>query len=386
MASFQLRRWRGVRSYALCAAVTVFAVLVYQCGRLSVITRPQHVRDELRTSERRTLRRTASGVFIPFSDLPVELISSVSAQTLYWEDTDVLDPFGTAKRDSLPAGEHPSAERYFGRLLPVTLEIPIVKLTNFDPPFRMFTLNPRSEGYGGASFELHRRGMFEDDIIRRISMHIRNLCRSEAGLFIDVGTNIGFFSMLAASWGCKVIGFEANPMLHGLVRNSAVLNGFDQVTIIPHGAGPMRSKVYVNNRNTCPACSSMTTETDPHAVQIEIVDISSYIHERPLFMKIDIDGYEIGALEGALTMIRKYKLPLGYVEFNPQWWYRGSIAPERGANVLKELSDLGYTFSRIDGSTYPLDEILANINVSKANSLVGDPNIFFSLSSERRVF
>ena len=104
--------------------------------------------------------------------------------------------------------------------------------------------------------------------------------------------------MLAASWGCRVLDSRQTP-LHELVRNSAMLNGFHHVTVVPHGAGTQRERVLVNNKLTCPGCSSLTSADDPDAMEIMLVDISSYVEERPVFMKIDIDGYEIGALEGA---------------------------------------------------------------------------------------
>jgi len=339
----------------------------------------QHLKHGLGAAE---ASHISEDVFIPFSNISEELFSSVAAKvrsSLAWEAAGALDPFVLVLRGRLPDGELPSADKPFGTLLPVILKIPVVNLTTLDPPFYMFTLDPRSEGYGGASLELHRRGKFEDAIIQRISTHVRDACRSKGGLFVDVGTNIGFFSMLAASWGCKVIGFEANSMLHGLVQNSAKLNGFDQITVIPHGAGPTRQKVLVNNKKTCPSCSSMTTKTDPDAIEIEMVDISSYIHERPLFLKIDIDGYEIGALEGALAMLRKHRLPNGYVEFNPQWWERSSITRDRGIKLVNEMSKLGYVFSHTDGSAYPLREILSGINLSTPDSSVGSADLFFSL-------
>jgi hypothetical protein len=134
----------------------------------------------------------------------------------------------------------------------------------------------------------------------------------------------------------------------------------------------------------------LTTKDDPHAVQVELVDISSYVSTDPVFMKIDIDGYEVGALEGALKFMREKTLPKGYVEFNPHLWHRGDgISLERGVTVIQAMSDMGYSFSHLDGEVrilwmksfleYPLDEIVSGIRSSEADVQGNfDPNIYFS--------
>ena len=358
--------WRSLLHVSACRRLT--SILYVQVFLLLVIYR------YIVVPTAREQPGIVSAVFVPFSELPRNVLSAVASSA----HREPLDPFVAVSREDPTSGQ-PSSERPFGSLVSVLLKLPLVHLTQLEPPFQMFTLDPRSEGYGGPSFELHRRGMFEDEIVERLSMTLQSACRAKQSLFIDVGVNIGFFSLLAASWGCSVIGFEANPTLRGLVQNSADLNGFDRFMIVPHGAGPTRSKVFVNNKRTCPACSSVTTETDPDAVQIELVDISSYIHERPMFMKIDIDGYEIGALEGALAMIRKFKLPHGYVELNAHWWQRSGISHERGTRLITQLSDLGYTFSHADGSPYPVANILEDIKRAKPDQPAGDCNVFFSL-------
>ena len=298
-----------------------------------------------------------------------------------WKGARSLDPFAEQLSRRPPEGELKTVGGPFGRLLNIPVQIPVVR-TELDPPFYMFTRDPRSEGWGGVSFELHRRGKFEDAIAERISQEVSDICRSSGGLFIDVGTNIGFFTMLAASWGCRVLGFEANSALHELVRNSAMLNGFHHVTVVPHGAGPKRERVLVNNKRTCPGCSSLTSADDPDAMEIMLVDISSYVEERPVFMKIDIDGYEIGALEGALDFIRKYKLPRGYVELNPWWWHRGrGVTLERGQQLLQELNSIGYEFSHTNGSRYSFESLISDVKSTIVDSPYEgvDTNLFFSL-------
>ncbi len=45
-------------------------------------------------------------------------------------------------------------------------------------------------------------------------------------LVVDVGAHIGWFSMLAASYGCRVLAFEPQPHAHPFINASIVLNGW----------------------------------------------------------------------------------------------------------------------------------------------------------------
>ncbi len=339
------------------------------------------IQSALSTAGEAAPRPSARNALTPRFFLPRATIRQIRAS---WNTSPHFDPFGDTTPRRVPVGEAPSVggRGPFGRVVRVSYDVPVVK-TQLSPPFYIFTQNPQHEGWGGVSFELHRRGLFEDAIVDRVARDVSKVCSSSGGLFIDVGTNIGFFTLLAASWGCKVFGFEANSDLHELVRNSAALNGFDdRVTVIPYGAGPKREKVFVNNKRTCPGCSSLSTQDDPDSVEVQLVDISSYITEAPVFMKIDIDGYEIGALEGAMDFIRRYRLPYGYVELNPWWWHRGDgVTIERGERLLMDLHTLGYLFSHTDGTPYSFHELIADVRKTVQDSPYHgvDTNVFFHL-------
>lgn len=47
-----------------------------------------------------------------------------------------------------------------------------------------------------------------------------------APLVVDVGAHVGWFSMLAASYGCRVILFEPQPHAHPFLNATITLNGW----------------------------------------------------------------------------------------------------------------------------------------------------------------
>ena len=72
----------------------------------------------------------------------------------------------------------------------------------------------------------------------------------------------------------------------------------------------------------------------------------------------------------------------GYVEFNPQLWYKGDsgIALERGVEVMKSISTMGYSFSHLDGRPYGLREIVSGVRSARPDveSSTLDSNIYIS--------
>jgi FkbM family methyltransferase len=78
-------------------------------------------------------------------------------------------------------------------------------------------------------------GLYEHDLSRRVAELGR-----KGGMMVDVGANLGYFSLLWASsrFGNKSIAIEASPRNLDLLLRNVVLNGFDkQIQIVPCAAG-----------------------------------------------------------------------------------------------------------------------------------------------------
>lgn len=95
-----------------------------------------------------------------------------------------------------------------------------------------------------------RRGRYyEMKVIRRFNTILKPIEPSEKIMVVDVGANIGYFSLLTAAHGHRVVSFEINPA--NIVRfcESASLNRFtDRIHIVQRGVSAVAGKpllVYV---------------------------------------------------------------------------------------------------------------------------------------------
>ena len=139
--------------------------------------------------------------------------------------------------------------------------------------------------------------------------------------FVDIGANIGFFTILAASIvGDKgrVIAVEPNPDNIQLLLASIVRNGCKNVRVLPFAASDRESvfELVVGGSN-----GNIVDPGNPnqHSVYTQSIVLDEYLskYESIDAVKIDVEGHEPKVLRGFKTLLRKC-LPAMVTEFHPK--------------------------------------------------------------------
>ena len=166
--------------------------------------------------------------------------------------------------------------------------------------------------------------------------------------FLDIGANIGYFSLLAASVVGeigKVICFEPNVQNLRLLHASVLENGFQHVQVFPLAASDSRHLLKLQSFGSNGALAAAPSEPSNYQfVQSVAVDDLVSTEGRVHVIKMDIEGYESFALRGMRQLIARHR-PILFTEFNV-WTLRhyGGIEPEF---FLNELINLGFLISAI---------------------------------------
>lgn len=103
--------------------------------------------------------------------------------------------------------------------------------TNTNPSFLILTLSPKSDVW--ISNQLVRRGWWESAIEKTFEEVLDDVFKkpnAECNM-IDVGGNLGFFSLLSAAYGCQVSTFEVQPEMVERIKASATINGFKNIQV-----------------------------------------------------------------------------------------------------------------------------------------------------------
>ncbi len=177
----------------------------------------------------------------------------------------------------------------------------------------------------------------------RLSRRVVELA-SAGGLFVDVGANLGYFSLLWAAGhpDNRCVAFEASATNVDLLRRNVRRNGFEQrIHVLPVAAGESRGTVRFDPgplEQTGWGGIAASGATD--GVLVEMVRVDEVIgDEQVALLKIDIEGAEAWALKGCDRLLKQHAVrELWFEQNKPR--SRALGIPERAA--LDYLSTLNY--------------------------------------------
>jgi FkbM family methyltransferase len=229
---------------------------------------------------------------------------------------------------------------------------------------------PRSVGIGILSaISWHGTEGFEPHTWATLQLLIQR-----SGTFIDIGSNIGFYSVLAKRLAPQidVLSFEPVPALCEQSRkfhrsNNVPANIYQVALSNTDGL----AKLYQPIERECDETSASTLVTDSWQARKSHVElivqtakldtfVSNRTLRRPITIKIDVEDHEAAVLRGAADTIRKFR-PLIVCEILPRPVRPGGrlgsevipIAEQHGnAETVTVLSAIDYTAFAITSVGY----------------------------------
>ncbi|MGA2741624.1 MAG: FkbM family methyltransferase [Bryobacteraceae bacterium] len=177
-------------------------------------------------------------------------------------------------------------------------------------------------------------------------------------VFVDVGANIGFFTLLARSLvgrGGRVYAFEPNPRNTALLHLSLEANSFQDVELFPFAlADSARLFVYdAQGSNGVITAFDGDLKTLASRMVIRSVNLDQLLQmDRCDVVKIDVEGAEGLAIRGAMRTIQAHH-PMIFSEFSPP--QLESVSRISGERYLGLLFAEGYFVSIITPSSGLVD-------------------------------
>ncbi|MEN3975663.1 FkbM family methyltransferase [Emcibacter sp. SYSU 3D8] len=202
-------------------------------------------------------------------------------------------------------------------------------------------------------------------------------------LFVDVGANIGMYSILAsATAGARSIAIEPVPVTFADLTSNIRLNGIDdRVEARNLGVGDkpgvLRFSADKGGMNHV-----LTADTAGDGLALPVVTIDSLMAGRDCtMMKMDIEGYELPALRGATATLENPSLKALIVEMNESGLRYGN--PDRDVHAF--ILGFGFRPCQYDPATRTLTPI-EGLSRHGLNALyVRDPSASSTLAAGRRI-
>jgi FkbM family methyltransferase len=206
-------------------------------------------------------------------------------------------------------------------------------------------------------FSLFMNGAFEPTTRARVEAQLR-----PGDLFVDVGANVGIFSIMAANNGAQVVALEPNPSICAELLANRAVNGLDvplrvvsvaadeRVDIVPFGV-PCAA-----NRGTSRQVETEAGDT-VHAPTMPLASICARLGEEKIrLVKIDVEGAELRVLRGLLegpSALRPEAIVFEYLPDHFQY-------AETPHGLIDYLEAAGYVVETLNGAPYdrrgPIEE------------------------------
>lgn len=177
--------------------------------------------------------------------------------------------------------------------------------------------------------------------------------------FVDVGANIGYFTLLAASLGARAIAYEPTPKVFERLRENIALNGFRDVTPVNAAVAEKNGRVKLYKSEEDPEANSifgMGECMDVPAVALD-EDLAIRGIREVQVLKIDAEGAEPFVLEGARNLLRSECHPLVVIEVNSFCLQGAGSSP---ASLLAKLREFHYECVEIESGSYK-GGVVANV-------------------------
>jgi FkbM family methyltransferase len=166
---------------------------------------------------------------------------------------------------------------------------------------------------------------------------------------VDVGANVGVYVLQFAHWSApagRVVAFEPNPGAREVLERHVAFNGLgDRVTIVAAAVGARAGSatLYAAGADGTSRLGEPHVEMAGRAreINVPVVTLDGYCEGAglsPNWLFIDIEGFEVAALEGARGVIKARGRGMGIVvEMHPNAWHTAGADRARLERLLEEL-------------------------------------------------
>jgi FkbM family methyltransferase len=160
--------------------------------------------------------------------------------------------------------------------------------------------------------------------------------------FVDVGANIGYYSLMAVPFADRVIAFEPSPLNYSHLKRIVMENGIRNMIIEQAGVAdqPGEGALYVPKQagnNT----ATMVSNPGGSPVAIPVITLDEYFDRHQIaqvdFMKIDVDGFEPRVIAGAQSAIRAKRIAAILCEFCGPWLRANGTTPQEFYELMRSL-------------------------------------------------
>lgn len=178
-------------------------------------------------------------------------------------------------------------------------------------------------------------------------------------VFVDIGANIGYFSLIAAKLvgpAGKIFAFEPDENNFSLLQKNIEVNGYKNITAVKKAVSDKTglAKFYLEKENLC--AHSLAPRENRDFMEVEIMSLDDYFKDKKIdVVKIDVEGMEPSVLSGMEKLIKSNESMAIITEYYPNAISRAGYSPN---DYLESLRKNGFNLVNFGNQTGKLVNIL----------------------------
>jgi len=172
---------------------------------------------------------------------------------------------------------------------------------------------------------------------------------SSSALMLDIGANAGFYGLLAARFGHKVLLFDLQPECQSMIQNAIIANDITNLAqVVAAGVSEEDGIITVSNEG-CDMKYPRVKPAGSEQLEVPLHPLTHWVDPQEggeiMLMKVDTEGNEKRVLKGALPFFKNHKVRNLIIELSPccSFWLDAGITEAEILDVLAEIVEVhGY--------------------------------------------
>jgi len=210
----------------------------------------------------------------------------------------------------------------------------------------------KDDGFVGQRIALGKYEEYETKLIFRQAQ--------DCSVAIDIGANIGYYSLLLAQRAKKVYAFEPEKNNLKILRKNLGINKIKNVEVVAAAVGDKNEKalLYKSGDNFGDHRLWGKGQTE----KVDTVRLDDFIKEKKVdLIKIDTQGWEPAVIEGAKKIIERDK-PIIFLEYWEEGYQKAGLD---GRKMMEFLRKIYPVIWQIDDWYYVYKKTSKNIAVDR---------------------
>ena len=189
---------------------------------------------------------------------------------------------------------------------------------------------------------LFSTGSFEQTQLDGVLDYLDEAPREKDAIFLDVGGNIGIYTLLLRDYFSEIYTFEPNPVTYDILKANLALANVANAKPVNLGLSNRNGEVpiYVPQNGNL---GWATLNVDHHTVHVEptlitVTQLDAFVADNGIdpgrigLIKIDVEGHEDKVIEGGINTLANSCIPLLFEV----------LSDDDGSQVVAALESLGY--------------------------------------------